>query len=75
MAQSQRQRVVSYLAAHGYLPVQRTYAHYMPYAKGDKTYFLGRNGAIRVSNDGKVTNSVSITDVFMKRVEQWEKSQ
>ena len=77
MAQSKKQRIVAWLVAHGYTLVNKTYAHYVAYVSptNHRTYFIGHNGAVRISKTGKVSSSTSVTGFFMRKVEQWEKNQ
>ena len=73
---TKKQRIVAWLVAHGYTLVNKTYAHYVAYVSpiSQRTFFIGRNGAVRFSGTGNLSSATSQTAVIMRKVEQWEKS-
>ena len=73
--QANRARIIAYLTAQGCVFVPCRTTKYVAYRNSRYTFFVGRNGAVRVSSAGTVSTATSITDIMMKRVIIWEKKQ
>lgn len=73
---SQTQRIITYMLAHGYkegLSPTRRYRMFTPtVGENGRTYYVGKAGAVRCSKTGKVSDTYSVTDIFVKYVRLWE---
>lgn len=69
-------RCKRFLVAQGAVEVETKTRKYTAMRfDGDKQtayYFLGKSGAVRINNRNVITDAISITDRFMKRVELHE---
>ena len=73
--QTNRDRIIAYLTAQGCVSVPCRTTKYVAYRNSKYTFFIGRNGAVRVSSAGTLSTAASITDIMMQRVITWEKQQ
>ena len=75
MAQTNRDRIIAYLLAQHCVQVPCRTTKYIALKGTRHTFFVGRNGAVRVSTKGTISSATSITDIMMLRVITWEKKQ
>lgn len=72
-----KERVVAYLVAMGKQRVLCSSKKYEKYRGGDTGvyYFVGENGSVRLSSDGKFAGSMDVKQRILERVKEWEQSQ
>lgn len=71
-------RYLAYMSEHGYIEVESASKRYRCFkitVKGEeqRRYWLGKAGAVRVSAEGVLAESIAITEMFQRFVMMWEK--
>jgi len=71
-------RIVDFMMEMGFAEIPSSTRRYRVFKRTDidpskKRYFVGRNGAVRVSDDGTLSKSRSVTESFKRDMEQWER--
>lgn len=73
MKQTMRQRVINFLMAIGFKANPTKKRKYLCMVKDGRNYWIGKNGAVRSGKNP--SNSISITNMTIAKMELWEKKQ